>query len=198
MIRRPPRSTLFPYTTLFRSPPHAAVQLLGPSGVCGAVRFHGERPADRASNSRPAVRRGHRAARCRCLPATHRLAHPPPAERVSAAGLSEDSMSEANVDRRLAALESQLSRLEQLLVTVNEKLDRTAPNLEEARRGIQAWVTEYVSLRLQPLVPETCEHPQREADTILAGGPGLPGTRIRCTEEVIHRAWRIPRPLARD
>src|SRR6266568_7160979 len=25
MIRRPPRSTLFPYTTLFRSPPHARV-----------------------------------------------------------------------------------------------------------------------------------------------------------------------------
>src|SRR5437868_8063853 len=24
MIRRPPRSTLFPYTTLFRSPPHGA------------------------------------------------------------------------------------------------------------------------------------------------------------------------------
>src|SRR3712207_7401292 len=32
MIRRPPRSTLFPYTTLFRSQPHA------PSVVCaGAV-----------------------------------------------------------------------------------------------------------------------------------------------------------------
>src|SRR5258706_5477350 len=28
MIRRPPRSTLFPYTTLFRSPPHRR-QLLG-------------------------------------------------------------------------------------------------------------------------------------------------------------------------
>src|SRR2546430_14465281 len=27
MIRRPPRSTLFPYTTLFRSPAHAALQL---------------------------------------------------------------------------------------------------------------------------------------------------------------------------
>src|SRR2546426_8091438 len=26
MIRRPPRSTLFPYTTLFRSPPHACLQ----------------------------------------------------------------------------------------------------------------------------------------------------------------------------
>src|SRR3712207_8828239 len=30
MIRRPPRSTLFPYTTLFRSP-------LGPVGVAGQV-----------------------------------------------------------------------------------------------------------------------------------------------------------------
>src|SRR2546427_6778604 len=28
MIRRPPRSTLFPYTTLFRSPGHARVQPL--------------------------------------------------------------------------------------------------------------------------------------------------------------------------
>ena len=107
-------------------------------------------------------------------------------------------MSEANVDRRLAALESQLGRLEQLLVTVNDKLDRTAPNLEEARRGIQAWVTEYVSLRLQQLVPETCEHPEREADTILAEGPVLPGTRIRCTEEVIHRLARIPIPFVRQ
>jgi oligoendopeptidase F len=107
-------------------------------------------------------------------------------------------MSEANVDRRLAALESQLGRLEQLLVTVNEKLDRTAPNLAEARRGIQAWVTEYVSLRLQQLVPETCEHPEREADTILAEGPVLPGTRIRCTEEVIHRLGRIPIPFVRQ
>jgi hypothetical protein len=107
-------------------------------------------------------------------------------------------MSEANVDRRLAALESQLGRLEQLLVTVNEKLDRTAPSLEEARRGIQAWVTEYVSLRLQQLVPETCEHPERDADTILAEGPVLPGTRIRCTEEVIHRLGRIPIPFVRQ
>ena len=107
-------------------------------------------------------------------------------------------MSEANVDRRLAALESQLGRLEQLLASVNEKLDRTAPNLEEARRGIQAWVTEYVSLRLQQLVPETCAHPERDADTILAEGPVLPGTRIRCTEEVIHRLGRIPIPFVRQ
>ena len=107
-------------------------------------------------------------------------------------------MSEANVDRRLAALESQLGRLEQLLVTVNETLDRTAPNLEEARQGIQAWVTAYVSLRLQQLVPETCQHPERDADTILPEGPVLPGTRIRCTEEVIHRLGRIPIPFVRQ
>src|SRR2546430_9675693 len=36
MIRRPPRSTLFPYTTLFRSPPAAA----GPSsGSTAPARF---------------------------------------------------------------------------------------------------------------------------------------------------------------
>src|SRR2546430_5767677 len=30
MIRRPPRSTLFPYTTLFRSPPVSTVQPVAP------------------------------------------------------------------------------------------------------------------------------------------------------------------------
>src|SRR2546430_8315802 len=52
MIRRPPRSTLFPYTTLFRSHPAALAALLvpaaaaGPAGCVGGggrdafVRFH--------------------------------------------------------------------------------------------------------------------------------------------------------------
>src|SRR3712207_7929665 len=35
MIRRPPRSTLFPYTTLFRS-----FQLLGTDGDAAALGFH--------------------------------------------------------------------------------------------------------------------------------------------------------------
>src|SRR2546422_5530527 len=50
MIRRPPRSTLFPYTTLFRSPPRAAVRphrraraLVPPH----ATRRVGGPPADR-------------------------------------------------------------------------------------------------------------------------------------------------------
>ena len=104
-------------------------------------------------------------------------------------------MSDANVDARLAALESKLGRLEQLLSAVNDKLDRAAPGVEEARRGIQAWVTEYVSLRLQQLVPETCEHDPTEAVT---EGPVLPGTRIRCTDEVLHRLGRIPIPFVRE
>jgi hypothetical protein len=108
-------------------------------------------------------------------------------------------MSDANVDARLAALESRLGRLEQILAAVNDKLDRSAPSAEETQRGIQAWVTEYVSLRLQQLVPETCEHPEREADqSIVAEGPVLPGTRIRCTDEVIHRLGRIPIPFVRQ
>ena len=107
-------------------------------------------------------------------------------------------MTDANVDARLAALESRLGRLEQLLTAVNDKLDR-APGGEETQRGIQAWVTDYVSLRLQQLVPETCEHPEREADqSIAADGPVLPGTRIRCTDEVIHRLGRIPIPFVRQ
>src|SRR5258708_18047174 len=41
MIRRPPRSTLFPYTTLFRSPQsqlHVAHKLAGPLQQAGRIR----------------------------------------------------------------------------------------------------------------------------------------------------------------
>src|SRR2546426_12549321 len=59
MIRRPPRSTLFPYTTLFRSPLEQQVErfLHGPQPV-GARDRHGLRrpPAPR----RERLRRSHR------------------------------------------------------------------------------------------------------------------------------------------
>src|SRR2546422_5681071 len=42
MIRRPPRSTLFPYTTLFRSPEQGDVQLLSRAGI-GDASHLGER-----------------------------------------------------------------------------------------------------------------------------------------------------------
>ena len=97
-------------------------------------------------------------------------------------------MTDQTLDQRLAALESRLARLETALGNLS---------LEEAKRGIQDWVTEYVSVRLQQLVPETCEHPEREEGAVVEG-PVLPGTRIRCTEEVIHRLTRIPIPFVRQ
>lgn len=91
-------------------------------------------------------------------------------------------------DERLAALESRLGRIEALLAQV--ALDGDA-----VKRGIQTWVTDYVSLRLQQLVPETCEHPPAAE---VPQGPVLPGTAIPCTEEVVHRLGRIPIPFVRQ
>jgi hypothetical protein len=102
---------------------------------------------------------------------------------------------EDRLDQRLTALEERLERLERLLGQLGERLEAAAINAEAAKAGIQQWVTEYVSLRLQQLVPETCEHPPAEA---AAEGPVLPGTRIRCTEEVLHRLGRIPIPFVRQ
>ena len=104
-------------------------------------------------------------------------------------------MTNANLDGRLAALESRLDRLEQLLGSLNARL-QAAP-AADTKAAIPAWVTEYVSMRLQQLVPETCEHPEAEAP-VVAAGPVLPGTRVRCTEEVLHRLGRIPIPFVRQ
>ena len=107
-------------------------------------------------------------------------------------------MADANLEQLVAALEARLGRLEARLAALGDTLERMAPDLDAAKRGIQAWVTDYVSLRLQQLVPETCEHPERDAATAIVEGPVLPGTRIRCTEEVIHRLGRIPIPFVRQ
>jgi len=105
-------------------------------------------------------------------------------------------MEDVTLDRRLAALEVRLGRLEALLGSLHERLSPGSVNLEEVKAGIQAWVTEYVSLRLQQLVPESCEHAPDESAA--AEGPVLPGTRVRCTEEVLHRLGRIPIPFVRQ
>ena len=105
-------------------------------------------------------------------------------------------MSDRDMTERLGALETRLGRLESLLGALNDKLDRSSTGLAESKAGIQAWVTEYVSLRLQQLVPETCEHAPDEGAA--SDGPVLPGTRIRCTDEVLHRLGRIPIPFVRQ
>src|SRR5258708_31293495 len=58
MIRRPPRSTLFPYTTLFRSQPDVVVddaQLVGwdhlPDVVLDALEVHLDRKSTRLNSS---------------------------------------------------------------------------------------------------------------------------------------------------
>jgi len=106
-------------------------------------------------------------------------------------------MTDPSLDRRLAALESRLGRLEQLLGTLNARLEG-APAPGDAKTAIQAWVTDYVSMRLQQLVPETCAHQEGEAPAAVTEGPVLPGTRVRCTEEVLHRLGRIPIPFVRQ
>jgi uncharacterized coiled-coil protein SlyX len=108
-----------------------------------------------------------------------------------------EGMSDAPLDRRLDALESRLARLETLLGALNDKLDGAVTGPEEVRASLQAWVTDYVSLRLQQLVPETCEHEPAPAH-VVSEGPVLPGTRVRCTDEVVHRLGRIPIPFVRQ
>jgi hypothetical protein len=103
-----------------------------------------------------------------------------------------------DLDRRLGALETRLGRLESLLDALNTRLDGSAGSLADAKSSIQAWVTDYVSMRLQQLVPETCEHPEGEEPAAVAEGPVLPGTRVRCTDEVLHRLGRIPIPFVRQ
>jgi len=100
-----------------------------------------------------------------------------------------------SLDQRLDALEARLARLETLLAKVNDRLEGAVTGPEQVKTALQAWVTDYVSLRLQQLVPETCEH---EPEPAAADGPVLPGTRIRCTEEVVHRLGRIPIPFVRQ
>jgi len=78
---------------------------------------------------------------------------------------------------------------------VGQKIDHSSVNLDAAREGIKQWVTDYVSLRLQQLVPESCEH---VAGPELGDGPYLPGSSVRCTEEVMHRLGRIPIPFVRQ
>ena len=106
-------------------------------------------------------------------------------------------MTDASLDRRLEALESRLGRLESLLGAVSDKLEGAMTGPEQVKASLQAWVTDYVSLRLQQLVPETCEH-EPEEERAATEGPVLPGTRIRCTEEVVHRLGRIPIPFVRQ
>ena len=69
---------------------------------------------------------------------------------------------QTKVEQRLSAVEDRLDRLEDLLVGISQKLDhkpRQTEINEEKGEALKDWVTDYVSMRLQQLVPETCDHP---------------------------------------
>src|SRR2546426_12478201 len=69
MIRRPPRSTLFPYTTLFRSPHRAGLADAPPWGLRGVARARaGRDPREALRADGRAVRRPAAAGRDRTRP----------------------------------------------------------------------------------------------------------------------------------
>ena len=105
---------------------------------------------------------------------------------------------QTKVEQRLSAVENRLDRLEDLLVGISQKLDQKSSPTEineEKGEALKGWVTDYVSMRLQQLVPETCDHP---AEANPDEGPFLGSTSTRCTEEVVHRVKRIPIPFVRE
>src|SRR3712207_8966214 len=53
MIRRPPRSTLFPYTTLFRSPRLRPRRSPSPAATCAGRRPTSTRPGPRPGRTAP-------------------------------------------------------------------------------------------------------------------------------------------------
>lgn len=105
---------------------------------------------------------------------------------------------ETKVEQRLSAVEDRLDRLEDLLVGISQKLDQKPVSTEineEKGEALKGWVSDYVSMRLQQLVPEACDHP---AEANPSEGPFLGNTSTRCTEEVVHRVKRIPIPFVRE
>src|SRR3990172_7750064 len=95
------------------------------------------------------------------------------------------------IEDQLNRLEERLARLESMMASLLERTESQGMEASHVTDQIKEWVTQFVAMRLQQLVPETCEH----APAPEAGGPYLDGTTIPCTAEVAHPVPRIPIPL---
>ena len=98
------------------------------------------------------------------------------------------------IEGQLVTLDERLTRLESMMASLLERIDRQRLDASHASDQIKEWVTQFVAMRLQQLVPETCEH----APGPEVGGPYLAGTTVPCTDEVAHRVARIPIPFVRQ
>src|SRR5215475_10933884 len=87
--------------------------------------------------------------------------------KLTATHREEDNVTNTtpeDIAGRLEAMEERLARLETLLVGLTQQLERQRTAPTQAVESIQTWVTDYVSMRLQRPVPETCKHaPESEA-----------------------------------
>ena len=98
------------------------------------------------------------------------------------------------IEAQLSKLDERLTRLESMMASLLERTESQRREASHVTDQIKEWVTQFVAMRLQQLVPETCEH----APAPDAGGPYLDGTTIPCTDEVAHRVARIPIPFVRQ
>lgn len=98
------------------------------------------------------------------------------------------------IEDQLAKLHERLTRFESMMASLLDRIDRQRMDAAQATDQIKEWVTQFVAMRLQQMVPETCEHPSEPR----ADGPYLTGTTIPCTDEVAHRIARIPIPFVRQ
>src|SRR5258708_26417353 len=76
MIRRPPRSTLFPYTTLFRSIASARARIEGPHARIASARARIEGPHARIASAPTRKRSSHAGLRSRSEEHTSELQSP--------------------------------------------------------------------------------------------------------------------------
>ena len=98
------------------------------------------------------------------------------------------------IEGQLVKLDERLTRLESIMAILLERIDHQRLEASQASDQIKEWVTQFVVMRLQQLVPETCEHVAGPE----VGGPYLAGTTVPCTDEVAHRVARIPIPFVRQ
>ena len=98
----------------------------------------------------------------------------------------------SGLEGRLDAVQQQLAQVQELLVGFSQKLEQQRIDTNKVTEGIQNWVTDYVSLRLQELVRTPVKHARSR---MLRPDRYLLALSVRCPEGVVESctaAWPIP------